>query len=46
MSKKIDKAHEEYISLKQLKNAQEKLAREAEAAKENAAEDQESGEDT
>ena len=43
--KKIDKAHEEYISLKQIKNAQEKLAREAEAAKENAAEDQESGED-
>ena len=43
--KKIDKAQEEYISLKQIKNAQEKLAREAEAAEENAAEDQESGED-
>lgn len=42
---KIDKAQEEYISLKQIKNAQEKLAREAEAAEENAAEDQESGED-
>ena len=40
--KKIDKAHKEYISLKQIKNAQEKLAREA--AEENTADNQESAE--
>ena len=43
---KIDKTKEEYIRLKQIKNAQEKLVREAAAAENNTdPQDQEPGEE-